>query len=124
MNYSSRMEYGKGLSNMFNWTQTTYLRGDYKFTNSYVDRLCESLVGYPSINGVFASIEKDKLDSHNHLHLLLSSKHKINRYMISKLSGFNSLGIGNVDNIKNNIGVSKYVAKHIGKDFSYHNIYV
>jgi hypothetical protein len=44
--------------------------------------------------------------------------------MISKISGFNSLGIGNVDNIKNNIGVSKYVAKHIGKDFSYHNIYV
>lgn len=124
MNYRSRMNYGKSLANMFDWTQTTYLRGEYKFNNSYVDKLCSKLVNSLLINSIFASIEKDRNEEHNHLHLLISSEHNLNRYKLSKLSGFNSLGIGNVDNIKNKTGVSKYVAKHIGKDFSYHNLYV
>ena len=124
MNYTSRMKYGTSLANMFDWTQTTYLRGEYKFNNSYVDRLCNKLVNSPLIYSVFASIEKDRNEEHNHLHLLFSSKNKLNRYKLSKLSGFNSLGIGNVDNIKNKTGVSKYVAKHIGRDFSYHNLYI
>ena len=124
MNYRSRMNYGKSLANMFDWTQTTYLRGEYKFNNSYVDKLCSKLVNSLLINSIFASIEKDRNEEHNHLHLLISSEHNLNRYKLSKLSGFNSLGIGNVDNIKNKTGVSKYVAKHIGRDFSYHNLYV
>jgi len=107
MNYTSRMKYGTSLAN-----------------NYYVDRLCNKLVSSPLIYSVFASIEKDRNEEHNHLHLLFSSKHKLNRYKLSKLSGFNSLGIGNVDNIKNKTGVSKYVAKHIGRDFSYHNLYI
>ena len=60
MNYTSRMKYGTSLANMFDWTQTTYLRGEYKFNNSYVDRLCNKLVSSPLIYSVFASIEKDR----------------------------------------------------------------
>jgi hypothetical protein len=124
MNYSNRKEYGEGLADMLNWTQTTFLRGQYKFNDSYVDKICNRLVGSMLIQGVFASVEKDRNEEHNHVHLLLASKYRLNRYELAKLSGFNPIGIGNVNNVKNKTGVSKYVAKHIGKDFSYHNIYV
>jgi len=124
MTYTNRGQYAKGLTEMCNWSQTTYLRGQYKFHNSYVDELCQRLVSSALINSVFASVEKDRQDEHNHLHLLFSSDHSINRYELSKITGFNSLGIGNVDNVKNKIGVTKYLTKHIGKNFSYHNLYV
>ena len=124
MNYTKRVEYGNSLASMQNWNYTTCLRGQYKFQNNYVDTLCERLVKCPDIKGVFASIEKDRLDHNNHLHLMISSNKHLNRYKLSKLTKFNTLGILNVDNIRNKIGVSRYVVKHIGKDFSYHNIYI
>ena len=124
MTSTNRVEYGKGLAHMLNWTQTTFLRGQYKFGSSYVDKLCSRLIGSRLIEGVFASVEKDRNEEHNHVLLLLASKHRLNRYELSKLSGFNPLGIGNVNNIKNKTGVSRYVAKHIGKNFSYHNLYI
>jgi len=124
MNHTQRMEYGQSLANMFNWTQTTYLRGEYKFNSSYTDKLCNRLVSSPLIYGVFASIEKDRNEEHNHLHLLFSAEYNLSRHWLAKRMWFNSLGIGNVDIVKNKTGVSKYIAKHIGKDFSYHNLYV
>lgn len=124
MNYVNRVEYGNGIANMLNWTQTTYLRGNYKFNNNYVDQLCQRLVSSYLIHGVFASVEKDRQDPHNHLHLLFSSDYTITRYELSKIIKFNSLGIGNIDDVKNKIGVTKYLTKHIGKNFSYHNLYV
>ena len=124
MNYNNRIKYGQSLANMFNWTQTTYLRGLYKFNDSYVDKLGNRLASSMLIQGVFASVEKDRNEEHNHLHLLLASKYSINRYELSKIIGFNAYGIGNIDNVKNKIGVSKYLTKHIGKNYSYHNLYV
>jgi hypothetical protein len=124
MNYTKRVEYGNSLATMQNWNYTTYLRGQYNFRRKYVDTICERLVKCPDINGVFASIEKDRLDHSNHLHLLIASNKYLNRYKLSHLAKFSPLGIGNVDNIHNKQGVSRYVVKHIGKDFSYHNIYI
>ena len=123
MDYANRLKYGQSLATYKNWTHTTYLRGLYKFSQNYVDKLCNRLVSSPDISGVFASIERDRLDEHNHLHLLLASNQSMNRYKLSSLTKFNSMGIGNVDNVHKKKEVAQYVCKHIGKDFSYHNIY-
>ncbi len=124
MNYTNRLKYGKALAKYRDWTHTTYLRGEYKFNHKYVDRLCNRLVNSPDILGVFASIERDRLEEHNHLHLLIASDQTLNRHKLSRLAKFSSIGIGNVDEVHNKRGVSQYVSKHIGKDFSYHNIYI
>ena len=124
MTYTNRIQYGTALATMGNWSYTTYLRGQYKFSKKYVDNLCKKLVRSSRINKVFASIEKDKLDKHNHLHLLLDANTELSRYNLSIIGGFNHKGIGNIDRVKNEVGVAKYVSKHIGKDFSYHNIFI
>jgi len=124
MNYKNRVEYGKGLATMGNWRYTTYLRGEYKFSPKYVDTLCKKLVRSSRVNKVFASIEKDRTEEHNHLHLLLDTNTDLTRYNLSIIAGFNHKGIGNIDRVKNEVGVAKYVSKHIGKDFSYHNIFI
>ena len=124
MNYTNRMSYGKALSKYKNWTHTTYMRGEHRFNPKYVDSLCNRLVRSPDISGVFASIEKDRLDEHNHLHLLIASSKALTRYKLGRLSHFSSKGIGNVDKVLKKKEVAQYVCKHIGKDFSYHNIYI
>ena len=86
MNYTKRVEYGNSLASMQNWNYTTYLRGQYNFKIKYVDTLCERLVKCPDIQGVFASLEKDRLDHNNHLHLMISSNKSLNRYKLSKLT--------------------------------------
>ena len=64
-----------GLADMLNWTQTTFLRGQYKFNDSYVDKICNRLVGSMLIQGVFASVEKDRNEEHNHVLNFLFSHH-------------------------------------------------
>ena len=124
MNYMNRLKYGQALSKYKNWTYTTYMRGEHRFNPKYVDSLCNRLVRNPDITGVFASIEKDRLDEHNHLHLLIASSKTLTRYKLGRLSHFSSKGIGNVDKVLKKKEVTQYVCKHIGKDFSYHNIYI
>jgi hypothetical protein len=124
MNYTNRLKYGYSLSSMMNWTYTTYLRGQYKFSPKYVDNLMQRLINHVDITGVFASIEKDRQDEHNHVHLLLASNQTLSRYKLGRIAGFNHLGIGNVDKVYNKEGVAKYVCKHIGKDYSYHNLII
>ena len=124
MNYTNRLKYGESLATMMKWSHTTYLRGQYKFSSNYIDKMMERIIKSRDIVGVFASIEKDKRDEHNHVHLLLASKKMLNRYTLSRLAGFNQIGIGNVDKVHNKLGVARYVCKHIGKDFSYHNLLI
>tara|TARA_B100001057_G_scaffold471182_1_gene533243 strand:+ start:321 stop:626 length:306 start_codon:yes stop_codon:yes gene_type:complete len=100
------------------------MRGEHRFNPKYVDSLCNRLVRSPDISGVFASIEKDRLDEHNHLHLLIASSKTLSRYKLCRLSHLSTAGIGNVEMVHKRREVAQYVCKHIGKDFSYHNIYI
>jgi hypothetical protein len=123
MNYKQRVSYGDALSKMGKWNYTTFLRGQYKFNRGYVEKIVNKLIRSSEINKVFYSIEKDRNEEHNHLHLMLEG-YKITRNKLSRIANFNKIGIGNIEEIKNKREVSRYVTKHIGKDFSDHDIII
>ena len=122
MNYRELGKYIEALTNMANWTKTTFIRTFYKLKPHVVERKMEKLVAHQNIDNVFCAIEPDPGRSHNHLHMAIAGR-GITRKLISKTMGVSESSVANVETIRSKKHMNQYIAKHLPNEQQYINGY-
>ena len=110
------------------WNLTATIRPfKYKLSETNAFDLASRLMKYKDIKKVFYALENDNT-GHNHMHLLLDTQFLVDylkmkevRWELNSMLGmkYNSGMVQYVDTIRTNVGVSKYVTKHIGGNNAY-----
>ena len=105
------------------WNLTATIRPfKYKLSETNAFDLASRLMKYKDIIKVFYALENDNT-GHNHMHLLLDTQFLVDylkmkevRWELNSMLGmkYNSGMVQYVDTIRTNVGICKYVTKHIG----------
>ena len=128
-----RKEYGNALSKMgFNYHNIIRYRsyepnGIDKIYPKSLDRYMNNLLKRPDISMVWACVEPDydkytgQTYSSNHVHFAYVGNKSLSNDQLSNYMRVNRYYLLNTEPVVNGMG---YFTKHLGKDLSYHNIYV
>ena len=112
-------EYGKWLGE-YNWSHIVTIRLHYKLTEMQADNLSKRLINNSEkVERLFYSVEKDRQDNMNHMHLLLETRNaELSRKEIALASGLakNPKAISFVQNADSQKAVSMYASKYIGRE--------
>ena len=129
MNYQEKLNYGQAMSILADWNYTTVIRTHYKLKPHIGDRKVKHLIQSKNVNAVFYSIEED-VDSYlsdnrgiNHAHFLLSCNTHPTREFFSEAMGVNIKAVLNVEKVKFQEEISKYVTKRLDNHGSHHNFF-
>lgn len=127
----NRREYGKALSTYgFNYHNVIRYRRDSgidKVSKRQVDWYMNNLLKRPDISMVWACVEPDydkytgQTYSSNHVHFAYVGNKSLSNDQLSNYMRVNRYYLLNTEPVVNGMG---YFTKHLGKDLSYHNIYV
>jgi hypothetical protein len=120
MKLLNKSNYIKELSRLREWKQTITIRPSYRLKSYSSDNLIRKIADKLQAV-IFYSLEKDRLDGMSHLHLLIDKN--VTRDEICKATGLNPKAVGYVEPIQDNYKVTAYITKHIGNDYSHHNIF-
>lgn len=116
MNIIAR-EWGNFLSET-DWSYTATIRRHFPFTEMSAYKLATRLItNITAIKKVFYSVERDRQDSMNHMHLILEVKDEdltIKDVAIGANLSRNPKAIGNFGQVDSTYGVSYYASKDVG----------
>lgn len=129
--------YSNALAKMYNWNYTTVVRTHYPMKPHIADKKIEQLVMTGCVSNIFFTIEPDRdikyaytsAFSANHLHLLMDVKgvivdSNVFRKKIANAMGLNPKAVLNIEPIRGEKNISRYVTKHITLPGSHHNYFV
>jgi len=129
--------YSNALAGMFSWNYTTVVRTHYPIKPHIADKKIEQLVKTGCVSNIFYSIEPDReiedvytsANSVNHLHLLMDVKRAmvdcdLFRRKIANAMGLNPKAVLNIEPIRGEKNIARYVTKHITLPGSHHNYFV
>ncbi len=115
-------EWGKYLATI-KWNYTGVIRRHFPLNEINSNSMLNNLVKYRTIDRVFYAIERDTNDATmTHAHILVKTHGKYDKQRLAKELGINK-GAVYLEEVQSNKGISHYVSKHIGKEYSFHNIY-
>jgi hypothetical protein len=116
MNIIAR-EWGNFLSET-DWSYTATIRRHFPFTEMSAYKLATRLItNVTAIKKVFYSVERDRQDSMNHMHLILEVKDEdltIKDVAIGANLSRNPKAIGNFGQVDSKYGVAYYASKEVG----------
>ena len=98
----------------FDWTHTATVRLHYRISEYSADLITTSLVKYKPIQYLFYCVENDR-DDINHIHLILSSKGRIDRSSIAKGLGKYGKSVSYYEKVKSQEAIARYCTKHLNK---------
>ena len=129
--------YAKELARLCDWNYTTVVRTHYPMKPHIADKKIEQLVMTGCVSNIFFTIEPDRdikyaytsAFSANHLHLLMDVKgvivdSNVFRKKIANVMGLNPKAVLNIEPIRGEKNISRYVTKHITLPGSHHNYFV
>lgn len=129
--------YSNALAKMYNWNYTTVVRTHYPMKPHIADKKIEQLVKTGCVSNIFFTIEPDRdiknaytsAISVNHLHLLMDVKgvivdSNVFRKKIANAMGLNPKAVLNIEPIRGEKNIARYVTKHITLPGSHHNYFV
>jgi hypothetical protein len=115
-------EYGKYL-NTIKWNYSGVIRRHFPLNELNSNKMLNKLIRHKTIDRVFFAIEPDTNDPNmTHGHILVKTHGKYDYERLAKELGINK-GAVNLEEVQSNKGISHYVSKYIGKDYSFYNIY-
>ena len=118
---SQSAEYLDGLLKIGKWNYQVSINVDYKISYSYLDRIINKVLAIQGIKKVFgASFTNQSIGSF--IYLIVEGKN-VTRRKLEKTLKLKDNILGNVDNIKSKKELY-HLVRHLGKDYSYHNIAV
>lgn len=110
--------YGEWLGG-FDWSHMITIRLHFRLSEVSAYNLCKRLFkGSRHINKLFYSVEKDRQDDMNHMHLLVDSKWTtLRRDQLASAAGFKDYpnAISFIENVKSKEAVSLYATKYLDK---------
>lgn len=116
-------DYAKWLS-ITKWTHAVTLRRHFPFTEMSAELIGERIItSEKQINKLFYSVERDRCDNMNHMHLILESNHQnLTRKDIAIAAGLakNPKAVSYFQKAQSKDAVSWYTSKHVGKPNFYH----
>lgn len=111
------VDYGNWLGT-YDWSHIATIRPAYKLTESYSERIFNTILTRGNINRVFYSTEYDRGDNFYHMHLLFSAyQNHLTRSDVANMIGMKNHPkfISYLENVKDNKAVAHYCSKYIGK---------
>ena len=114
-------EYLNGLLKIGKWNYQVSINADYKISYSYLDRIINKVVDVQGIKKVFG-VSSSNNSIGSFIYLIIEGKNVIRRKLEKTLKLKENI-LGNVDNIKSKKELY-HLCRHLGKDYSYHNIAV
>jgi len=117
-------EYGQWLSE-FNWSHIVTIRLHYKLTELQSYNLGQRIINCSkNISRLFYSVEKDRQDNMNHMHLIIESMNpKLTRKQLANDAGFGNYvnAVSYFQKADSKRAVSNYCSKYVGKPEVYHD---
>ena len=115
-------EYGDYLATV-EWDYTGVIRRHFALNELNSTRMIKNFLKHKSIGTIFYAIERDTVDdTMTHAHILLKTHGKYDSERLAKELGINKKAVF-LEKVISSKGIGKYVSKHLGRDYSYHNIY-
>lgn len=118
-------EYGQWLS-AYNWSHIVTIRLHYRLSELSAQKLGERLIqGSKAVRRLYYSVEKDRQDNMNHMHLLIESTDaNLTREKVAAAAGLskNPKAISFIQKVDSKEAVSMYATKSIGRNDVYHGI--
>ena len=114
-------EYLNGLLKIGKWNYQLSISTDYKISYSYLDRVINKIVDVKGIKKVFGVSSTDKSIGSS-IYLVIEGKN-ITRKKLEKTLKLKENMLGNVGKIKSKKELY-HLCRHLGKDYSHHNIAV
>ena len=114
-------EYLNGLLKIGKWNYQVSISTDYKISYSYLDRVINKIVDVKGIKKVFGVSSTDKSIGSS-IYLVIEGKN-ITRKKLEKTLKLKENILGNVGKIKSKKELY-HLCRHLGKDYSHHNIAV
>ena len=114
-------EYLNGLLKIGKWNYQLSISTDYKISYSYLDRVINKIVDVKGIKKVFGVSSTDKSIGSS-IYLVIEGKN-ITRKKLEKTLKLKENMLGNVGEIKSKKELY-HLCRHLGKDYSHHNIAV
>ena len=114
-------EYLNGLLKIGKWNYQVSISTDYKISYSYLDRVINKIVDVKGIKKVFGVSTTDKSIGSS-IYLVIEGKN-ITRKKLEKTLKLKENMLGNVGKIKSKKELY-HLCRHLGKDYSHHNIAV
>jgi|TARA_B110000967_G_scaffold8692_1_gene8679 hypothetical protein len=114
-------EYLNGLLKIGKWNYQVSISTDYKISYSYLDRVINKIVDVKGIKKVFGVSSTDKSIGSS-IYLVIEGKN-ITRKKLEKTLKLKENMLSNVGEIKSKKELY-HLCRHLGKDYSHHNIAV
>jgi len=114
-------EYLNGLLKIGKWNYQVSISTDYKISYSYLDRVINKIVDVKGIKKVFGVSSTDKSIGSS-IYLVIEGKN-ITRKKLEKTLKLKENMLRNVGEIKSKKELY-HLCRHLGKDYSHHNIAV
>mgnify|MGYP000995225299 CR=1 FL=1 len=114
-------EYLNGLLKIGKWNYQLSISTDYKISYSYLDRVINKIVDVKGVKKVFGVSSTDKSIGSS-IYLVIEGKN-ITRKKLEKTLKLKENMLGNVGEIKSKKELY-HLCRHLGKDYSHHNIAV
>ena len=114
-------EYLNGLLKIGKWNYQLSISTDYKISYSYLDRVINKIVDVKGIKKVFGVSSTDKSIGSS-IYLVIEGKN-ITRKKLEKTLKLKENMLSNVGEIKSKKELY-HLCRHLGKDYSHHNIAV
>ena len=114
-------EYLNGLLKIGKWNYQVSINADYKVSYSFLDRVINKIVDVKGIKKVFGVSTTNKSIG-SFIYLIVEGKNVTKRNLEKTLKLKENM-LENVDNIRSKKELYR-LCRHLGKDYSYHNIAV
>ena len=114
-------EYLNGLLKIGKWNYQVSINADYKVSYSFLDRVINKIVDVKGIKKVFGASTTNKSIG-SFIYLVVEGKNVTKRNLEKTLKLKENM-LENVDNIRSKKELY-HLCRHLGKDYSYHNIAV
>lgn len=114
------------ITQMANWSMTTFVRTYYKFKPHLIERKVEKLSENPNVDAIYVTSEIDN-PKMNRLHLVIAGK-KLTRQQIAKSMHIKSDQVGNIETIRGKKETLQYISKQLIRQNryidAYHNLFI
>lgn len=114
-------EYLNGLLKIGKWNYQVSINADYKISYSYLDRIINKVLAIQGIKKVFGVSSTNKSIG-SFIYLIVEGKNVTRRKLEQTLKLKKNI-LENVNKIKSRKELY-HLCRHLGKDYSYHNIAV
>mgnify|MGYP003684071295 FL=1 len=114
------------ISEMANWSMTTFVRAYYKLRPHLIERKIQKLSEHPNVDAIYVTSETDNPNM-NHLHLAIAGK-KLTRQQIAQSMHIKNDQVGNIETIRGQKETLQYISKQLTRQNryidAYHNLFI